>query len=226
MKEVMQKMANKVLSIKMDEKDIERLKKYYEALIRTGFLQSKTMSLNAFYKHLLLDYLEDDVYRAFETYSNYGLSPRFINPKKMDDDKSFTLNNTYNLDAEMFEVYKKCVKETLNKKVDEVKESAEFFNELVKADIIVTEGSIYKLECFPLSDLDERIPSFWEEKAFETMELCEKDYRENEIEEEVEMIEKSSISAEVKQKLINEILEYDKKRRQNYSITQGREIVN
>ena len=106
-------MANKVLSIKMDEKDIERLKKYYEALTRAGFLPSGTMSLNAFYKHLLLDYLEDDVHRAFATYSNYGISPRCINPEEMNDNKSFTLANTYNLDGEMFEAYKKCVKEAL-----------------------------------------------------------------------------------------------------------------
>ena len=36
-------MANKVLSIKMDEKDIEKLKKYYAALTGAGFLSSETM---------------------------------------------------------------------------------------------------------------------------------------------------------------------------------------
>ena len=81
-------MANKVLSIKIDEKDIERLRMYYDALIRAGFLSSKTMSLNAFYKHLLLDYLEDDVCKAFAIYSNYGISPRCINPEEMNDNKS------------------------------------------------------------------------------------------------------------------------------------------
>lgn len=90
----------------MDEKDIERLRKYYEALIGASFLSTKTMSLNAFYKHLLLDYLEDDVCRVFETYSNYGISPRCINPEEMNDNESATLTNTYNLNAEMFEIYK------------------------------------------------------------------------------------------------------------------------
>ena len=47
-------MANKVLSIKMDEKDIEKLKKYYAALTGAGFLSSETMSLNAFYKHFFI----------------------------------------------------------------------------------------------------------------------------------------------------------------------------
>ena len=87
-------MANKVLSIKMDEKDIERLRKYYEVLVSSGFLSGKTMSLNAFYKHLLLDYLEDDVSRAFATYSAYGITPRCINPESMDDNENFKLNNT------------------------------------------------------------------------------------------------------------------------------------
>ena len=99
-------MANKVLSIKMDEKDIEKIKKYYAALTEAGFLSSETMSLNAFYKHLLLDYLEDDVNRAFATFSNYGISPRCINPEQLNDNESFTLTNTYNLDTEMFEIYK------------------------------------------------------------------------------------------------------------------------
>ena len=88
-------MANKVLSIKMDEKDIERLRKYYEVLVSSGFLSGKTMSLNAFYKHLLLDYLEDDVSRAFATYSAYGITPRCINPESMDDNENFKLNNAF-----------------------------------------------------------------------------------------------------------------------------------
>ena len=95
-------MANKVLSIKMDEKDIEKLKKYYASLTRSSFLSFETMSLNDFYKYLLLDYLEDDVYRAFATYLNYGISARCINPKQLNDNESFTVTNTYNLDTEMF----------------------------------------------------------------------------------------------------------------------------
>ena len=62
-------MANKVLSIKMDEKDIEKLKTYYELLVRTGFLSRETTSLNALYKHLLLDNLPDDMFHAFSIYS-------------------------------------------------------------------------------------------------------------------------------------------------------------
>lgn len=218
-------MANKVLSIKMDEKDIEKLKKYYAALVEVGFLSSETMSLNAFYKHLLLDYLEDDVHRAFATYSNYGISPRCINPEQMNDNESFTLTNTYNLDAEMFAIYKKCVKEALSRSVDVMKENAGLFNEVVKSDVIVTEGLLCEMECISWEDMNEKEVSFWEDKALEALELQEKEYRENGIDGDIAMIEKSSIPVELKQKLINAIMEYEKKRKQNYSITQGRGIV-
>lgn len=218
-------MANKVLSIKMDEKDIEKLKKYYSALVGAGFLSSETMSLNAFYKHLLLDYLEDDVHRAFATYSNYGISPRCINPEQLNDNESFTLTNTYNLDTEMFEIYKKCVKEALSRSVDIMKEKAGLFNEVVKSGVIVTEGWLYEMECIPWEDMNEKEVSFWEDKAFESLDLQEKEYRENGIDGDIAMVEKSSIPAELKQKLISEIMEYEKKRKQNYSITQGRGIV-
>ena len=218
-------MANKVLSIKMDEKDIERVKKYYEALIKAGFLSSKTMSLNAFYKHLLLDYLEDDVIRAFETYSNYGISPRCLNPKEINDNENCRLANTYNLNDEMFENYKKCAKEELSRYVDEMKENAALFNEIVKSSVIVTDGWMQEMECISWMDMDEKIFSFWDDKAFETMDLQERAFRENEIDGEISMIEKSSIPEELKQKLINEIIEYEKKRKQNYNITQGRKIV-
>lgn len=218
-------MANKVLSIKMDEKDIERLKKYYEALNKAGFLSSEKMSLNAFYKHLLLDYLEDDIYRAFEAYSDLGILPRCINPEKLNDNESFALSNTYNLNDEMFETYKKCVQETLNRNIDIMKENAELFNEVVNSEVIITDGWMYEMECIPMVDMNENNSTYWKCKAIETMDLQEKDFKENEIDGDIVMIEKSSIPDALKQKLINEIKEYDKKRKQNYSIVQGRGIA-
>lgn len=218
-------MANKVLSIKMDEKDIEKLRKYYAALVGAGFLPSETMSLNAFYKHLLLDYLEDDVHRAFATYSDYGILPRCINPEQLNDNENFTLTNTYNLNAEMFGTYKKCVKEALSRSVDVMKENAGLFNEVVKSNVIVTEGWMYEMECIFWEDMNEKEISFWEGKAFETLDLQEKEYRENGIDGDIAMIEKSSMPVALKQKLIGEIVEYEKKRKQNYSIIQGRGIV-
>lgn len=218
-------MANKVLSIKMDENDIERLKKYYKALVDTGFLPAETMSLNAFYKHLLLDYLEDDVNRAFATFSDYGISPRCLNPEKLGDGKGSTLVNIYNLSAEMFEVYEQCAKEVLNRTIDEMEKNAEIFNEVVNSEVIVTEGWLRELKCISSMDMNEKNTSFWGERAYEIVDLQERDFKKNEIDGEIEMIEKSSMSEELKQNLINEINEYEKKRKQNYNIIQGRGII-
>lgn len=215
-------MANKVLSIKMDEKDIERLRLYYELLVRTGFLSQKTTSLNAFYKHLLLDYLEDDINKAFTTYSGYGMSPAFINPDTMEENKSYMLANTYNLDSEMFEIYKKCLKELFSERVDMLKEDAKQFNKVVKSQIVVMDGWWYEMECFPCEDENEEFASFWGRKAFEMMGIQDEDYQKNEFNETIEMIEKSSVSEELKQKLIAEIEKYEKQRKQNYNLLQGR----
>ncbi|MBE5963437.1 MAG: hypothetical protein E7252_00680 [Lachnospira sp.] len=218
-------MANKVLSIKMDENDIERLKKCYKALVEAGFLSSETITLNAFYKHLLLDYLEYDIYNAFSIYSDYGISPKCINPNEFNDNSNVTLTNIYNLDVEMFEVYKKCVQESLTRSIDTMKKNAKMFNELIKAEVVVTEGSIQEMRYMSYEELSEQNISFWENKAFETKNLLDKTYTDNVIDADIEMIEKSSISDELKQILINEIIEYEKKRKQNYNIIQGIGIV-
>lgn len=126
----------------------------------------------------------------------------------------------------MFDAYKECVKEALYRNVDMMTENAELFNEAVKSDIIVTDGWMYELECISWLETNENIVSFWEKKAAEAMELQEKDFNDNEIDGEIMMIEKSSISEELKQKLIDEIKEYNSKRKQNYSILQGRGIKN
>ena len=81
------------------------------------------------------------------------------------------------------------------------------------------------MECIPWEDMNEKEVSFWEDKAFESLDLQEKEYRENGIGGDIAMIEKASIPEELKQKLINEIMEYEKKRKQNYSIMQGKGIV-
>lgn len=215
-------MANKVLSIKMDENDIERLKKYYEALTKAGFLSSKTVSLNAFYKHLLLDYLEEDTSQAFNAYSHYGVLPRYINPEEINNNKNFTLSNTYNLKPELFELYTKCVKEVLHKRVDIMKEATKLFDEVVKADITVTGGCLYEMQYNAWTDIDENGDSFWENRAMEIQELQE-GFEENE-DEEIEMIAKSSLLSQEKQALVDAIKEYVRKKKQNYNIMHGRKI--
>lgn len=214
-------MANKVLSIKMDEKDIERIRKYYELLVKSGFLSSKTTTLNAFYKHLLLDYLEMDVSRVFRTFSEHGIMPRYINPDEMNNNDSFTIVNTYDLDMQMFELYKACVKESLSRSIEEMNANAEAFNKLTNAEIVVTGGWMHEMEYIDCYNREEQEVSFWEKKAYEIMDLHELALRENDIAGDIIMIEKSSLSDGLKYKLIDEIKEYEKRRRQNYKITKG-----
>lgn len=222
-------MANKVLSIKMDEKDIERLKKYYEVLVKAGYLSSKTVSLNAFYKHLLLDYLEEDVKMAFAAYSEYGQSPKCIDPDSLNSDGGLILSNTYNLSPETFEIYKKCIQEQLSKNLDEMNQNADQFNEVLKTGVFIDKGIFHELICLPCVDTDERNPSFWENKVFETMELLDvRDSKENkvsEVDEEIAMIKNASVSEDAKEKLISEILEYKEKLQQNRIIIRGARFV-
>lgn len=218
-------MANKVLTIKMDEKDIERIKKCYKALVDAGFLSVQTMSLNAFYKHLLLDYLEVDISNAFDTFSEYGISPRCVNPNEIDDNGSISLTNTYNFDDKIFELYKKCVKESLTRQVDMMKENAKVFDELVEAEVVIRGGFMNEMKYEFYRDIDGQESSFWNKKALEIMELIEKAYRDNGIDDDIEMIQNSSITEDEKKELINHIKEYEKKRKQNFCIRQGRGII-
>lgn len=222
-------MANKVLSIKMDEKDIERLKKYYEVLVKAGYLSSKTVSLNAFYKHLLLDYLEEDVKTAFAAYTEYGLSPKCIDPERLNSEGGIILSNTYNLSPETFEIYKKCVQELLSKNIDEMNQNVDQFNEVLKTDVFLDKGIFRELRCFPYMDTDEREPSFWENKVYEKMELIEasesKQSKIAEIDEEIAVIRSASVSESAKEQLINEILAYKEKLQQNRTIIRGARFV-
>lgn len=217
-------MANKVLSIKMDENDIERLKMYYAALTKAGFLSSKTLSLNAFYKHLLLDYLNEDARRAFNMYSHYGVLPKYIRPEAINNNENFNLINTYNLNPELFELYTKYVKEVLQKRVEIITEAAELFNKTVKADIAVADGELYEMKYNSLMNTEEDTTSFWEKKALELQDLQEN--LTESVDEEIEMINKSSLLPEEKQALIEGMKEFEKKKKQNYNIMYGRGIRN
>lgn len=205
-------MANKVISIKMDERDIEKIKKYYDALTKIGFLSSQSMSLNAFYKHLLLDYLDDDICKAFEAFSEFGATPKCLDPDSLNIGGGWTLCNTYNLSPDIFEIYQMSVKETLKTSLEELYTHAERFNEVVKADICVSAGNIHQLECYPGNVMEEVHDSFWYGKAIESLSHSDAHgLQENELSmllEEIEMIKSTSIPNDLKEKLVNEMLQY------------------
>lgn len=218
-------MANKVLTIKMDEKDIERIKKCYKAFVDAGFFSAQTMSLNAFYKHLLLDYLEEDISNAFDVFSNYGIQPMCLNPNELGKNKMVSLENIYNFNDESYDIYINCVKEALVRRIDNMKDNAKVFNELIKEEIVITDGCMQHMEYMIIDDENDKENSFWSNKAFETMDLLDKNYQDKGIDGDIEIIQNSSISEDEKQKLINHIMEYEKKRKQNFCISQGRGII-
>ena len=221
-----EKVANKVLSIKMDEKDIEKLKKYYETLIKMELLSPQKISLNAFYKHLLLDYLKEDARKALETYENYGMLPRYINPDVLDKDERFRLANTYNLNNEMYATYESCVKEAISTGITRMEENIKSLKEIANVNVDMGKGDMYEIEYISDMEIDEEKASFWDKRVFEMIDLEEKYYKENKIDDEIKMIKNSSISDESKEKLINEIKEHEKNEKRNYSLLQGREIKN
>lgn len=216
-------MANKVISIKMDEKDIERIKKYYETLAKAGYLSTEKVSMNAFYKHLLLDYLEHDFCEALAVHSKYTMSPVRVNPDNCE------LNNTYNLSTETFEIYKECVKEIMYEKLNEMDENATRFNELLKMNVFVKKGFLHELCCDSWEDSDEKATSFWESEVLESYRLAEESYtKEDEmgsISEMIKIVEKSSVSMESKEKLINELLRHKKQLQQNRIMIQGGRLM-
>jgi len=75
----------------------------------------------------------------------------------------------------------------------------------------------------------ENTTSFWQNKAFETMdELNAEDARttnRSEVAEEIEMIKASSVSEAEKEQLINEILSYTEKLQHNRAIIQGARFI-
>lgn len=216
-------MANKVLSIKMDEKDIERIKKYYETLDKSGYLSSKTVSLNAFYKHLLLDYLEADLCEAFATYEEYDMTPKCINPDDIE------LINTYNLSSDTFESYTKCIKEMLSADLREMNENAACFSKLLETNVFTKKGFVHELNCESWKNSSDRKNSFWGNRVMDKLELLkEHECKVNEIDdidEAIVIVEKSSVSEESKKQVINELLEHKKKLQQNRNIIQNGRLI-
>lgn len=215
-------MANKVISIKMDEKDIERLKKYYEALVAGGFVTPETLTRNGLYKHLLLDYLEEDVNQAFSIYSEFGMAPRCINPKKLGEENGLSLSNTYGFSEKSFGDYMQCVKETLEQDVDKMRKTASLFNEVLDSTVFLDEGNFCEMEIIPYCETKEEgeFP-FWGGKVFQIMDMMEKACAEDSVNADIEMIKKSSLPEELKQKIIDEIEEYERARKQNYGLIHG-----
>lgn len=218
-------MANKVISIKMDEKDIVRLKKYHEVLTRLGIISEKTLTLNGLYKHLLLDYIEEDIRNMLESCASYGLSPLYANPESLENNK-LNLCNTYDLREEDFVAYKECAKESIRNSYMDAKSNVELLNTVAKEEIAELEEGIFcSIRALPIELFEERVENeenFWVEKAVETRERYEEAIQRDGIAYDYRMISESSIPEKTKRNLLSAIDRFEKARKNNMDILNGR----
>lgn len=216
-------MANKVISIKLDEKDIARLKKYHEALIGLGIVSDKTLSMNALYKHLLLDYLEDDIRKMVANCASMGMLPKYISPEEIDEGK-FSFANVYGLDEENFSAYMQCIKEFMVKGLDNLEKNIDLINGVAKTETVLFERDICQILEVPKEycDYETYEDSFWFNKALEEQCYCQEEFRKKGVADDFDMIKNASIPDEAKEKLICAIEQHEKDKRNNFNIVRGR----
>lgn len=216
-------MANKVMSIKIDEKDIERLKKYHEVLTRLGIISEKTLTLNGLYKHLLLDYIEEDIRNMLESCASYGLSPSYANPESLENNK-LNLCNTYNLSEEDFASYKECAKESIAKSYMNAQNNVELLNAVAKQEIAeLCEGMFCSVRALPIELIEkenEARAEFWVEKAIETRERYEESFQRRGV-DDYKMISEATIPEKSKRSLLSAIEQFEKNKKNNMEILGG-----
>ena len=217
-------MANKVISIKLDEKDIARLKSYHEALKSLGVISDRTLTMNGLYKHLLLDYLEQDVYEMINICTNFGLFPRYITPEEIDGGFA-KFSNPYNLEKELYDIYVKCIKDFQVKGINSIEHNIDKINEVINSEVFFCEEGTGKVMVLPRGEAEICEPdeeSFWFNKALDERERVQKSEI-NHVENELAMIdEASSISQEEKERLIEAIKKSENERKQHFAMVNGR----
>lgn len=218
-------MANKVISIKLDEKDIERLKNYHEALKNLGIISDRTLTMNGLYKHLLLDYLEHDAYEMVNACTSYGLFPRYFSSDEIDEGYAI-FSTPYNLKKELYDIYVRCIKDSQIKGIKNLERNVDVINKVTNNDDFFCEKGTGKVVVLPKGGIGFCEPvdanSFWIEKATEERErILKSDY--NPVEGDLSMIgEASSVSQEEKEMLIEAIEQYEKERKQHFAMVNGR----
>lgn len=216
-------MANKVISIKLDEQDIERLKKYYESLKGLGIISNRTLTMNGLYKHLLLDYLERDIREMINTCSQCGLLPRYVSTEEIDEGTaSFT--NPYNLNEELFADYMQCIREVQCRGIKRIDENITYLNEIANEKIVEFDKTYCSFSIYPHEGEEydiESMDTFWFEKAVRERELVCEDYQKNS-KRDLDLITKASISQDKKQRLIEAIEKFEEDKKKHYAMISGR----
>lgn len=195
-------MANKVISIKMDEADIERIKRYHALLIELGFVSKENLTLNAFLKHMLIDNLSLDFKKMCDAYSEYGDMPGCLNPESVGESKAVNLSNIYGFDEEEYQAYQKCFIDALYKAMKRGKQDAEEMQKLLGIGIEWTGGIMKTLEVFGEED---SLSAFWSNKVDERRELIERDSEKSEREYMRPVIEEADLSESMKNRITNKI---------------------
>lgn len=198
-------MANKVLSIKMDETDIQRLKTYFAFLKSTGVITESNLTFNGFLKHLLLDNLDHEFMEMTSSLEEMGLGFRFINST------GINLINSYNLNEDEFTLYKRAIETALKKRGQEMQKEAEDFFEFMNMDYYENKGQLFTtFKAIPKTEDVEK--GFWIEKALELQErsLEVKD----ELKSDIEWIEESDLSEEEKKQIIRSMKASDEIKKQ------------
>lgn len=218
-------MANKVISIKLDEKDIERLKNYHEALKDLGIISDRTLTMNGLYKHLLLDYLEHDAYEMINTCTKFGLFPRYVAPDEIDCGYAI-FSNPYNLKKELYDIYVKCIKDSQIKGINSIEHNIDKINEVTNNEDFFCKKGTGEIVVLPKGGTGVCDPvdanSFWYEKATEERERILKSGS-NPVAWDLTMIgEATSVSQEEKEMLVEAIEKYEKDRKQHFAMVSGR----
>lgn len=212
-------MANKVLSIKMDENDIEKIKQYYEALVALGVVNKEKLKFNGFLKHLLLDNFATDFKSMMSAYSELGLEPSCGDPDLMDGKYGFNMRNVYNFDEDAYKIYLKCWKEKMVKGVEALEDRTKILASITGLLMRVQSGMNYTIDI--LGEGDNCCYSFWRKNAMEQSEDDKKNQNVEHIEYDIKAVEDSSISEEMKARIIEQINQYGKDKRNNYELTKG-----
>lgn len=217
-------MANKVISIKLDEKDIERLKKYHEALKGLGIISERTLTMNGLYKHLLLDYLEQDAYEMINTCTKFGFFPQYISPEDIESGCA-TFVNPYNLEKNLYDLYVQCIKDFQMRGINRLESNIDLLNEAINSERCLYENVTGRVVALP-REMEEDEPAdvdaFWFEKAIDERERITK-LDDSPVAWELTMIgEATSVSQEEKEMLVEAIEKYEKDRKQHFAMVSGR----
>ena len=212
-------MANKVLSIKIDENDINRIKQYYETLVGIGVVDKDTMKFNGFLKHLLTDNLAIDFKSLMSVYSEFGLEPSCADPRILDGKYGFKMHNVYNFDDETFKLYISCWKEKMEQGIEKLEERTKILASITGLMMRVQSGMNYTIDMIDKGE--DRCHEFWRKKAVEQLELNKEESGFNNIQYDIEAIQSSNISEDMKEKIIEQINQYAEAVRKNNEITKG-----